>query len=103
VSAYEKVARYLQERKKLVEAKTIATHFLMAKSSITRALQRLESDNKAVRLRIAKTVYWAWKREEAQPVAVPRATTYVQPSQPTPINRPPPAKTSYPHIRGYED
>ena len=103
MSAYEKVAKYLQERKKLVEAKTIAIHFLMNKSSITRALQRLEDEDKAVRRRIAKTVYWAWKREEDRPVAVSPAVTYIQPSQPTALHRPPPAKTSYPHIRGYDD
>ena len=103
MSTQEKVARYLKDRKRVVEAKDIATYFLLSTSVITRALQRLEHEGKAVRQRFGRNTYWSWKREEAQPVAVPRATAYIQPSQPTTFNRPPPAKTSYPHIRGYED
>jgi predicted transcriptional regulator len=98
MSTQEKVARYLQERRKMVEAKTIAEHFLISTGTISKALQRLENEGKAVRQRFGNLTYWTWKRE---PVAFPQPTPSIQ--HPAPVRRPPPAQTSYPHIRGYDD
>ena len=104
MSTQDKVARYLKDRKKLVEAKTMATYFLVSIDTIRRALQRLEHEDKVVRLRVANVTYWSWKLEPTAPVAVPQTTYQVQPSEPTAVRRPPPKiQTSYPHIRGYDD
>ena len=97
MSAQEKVARYLQDRKKLVETRTIATHFLLSISTISKALMRLENEGKTVRQKIGNTTYWSWKREDPRAMAIPRTTAF--------LSSPPAYKqqSSYPHIRGYDD
>lgn len=96
MSTGEKVARFLQDRKNPVDAKTIADYYLMSKSAIRRALQELEHEGKASYERKGSTLYWTWNRK---PVAVPLQALKL--SNTPAFNRP--IQNSYPAVRGYDD
>ena len=98
MNAGEKVTRYLQDRKKPVEAQEIAYHYLLSTSTVGKRLNELERAGKASRIIEGKITRWLWNR---QPVAVPPSPPPVQQIKSTPYR--PTKQTSYPHIRGYED
>lgn len=99
MSTVEKVARFLQDRRSLVDVKTIADYFLLSKSSVQRALQELENEGRVKRQRKGQKFYWAWTREEPMPVAV--SSKAIKLSDTPAFNRP--IQNSYPLARGYDD
>ena len=88
MSTKDKVARYLQERKRMVDTQTIATYFLLSVSTVSKALSRLENEGKAIRQKHGNFTFWKWNHQTS--VAVPQTTYQVQPSEPTAVRRPPP-------------
>lgn len=115
----DKRARILQfvlERRKLITAKVIAKQFLIAQSTAATHLRELHDAGHITRQQVGGQVFWGrkdagTKQIEAPPVpvAVSDEPVVVQPRRPTPVEpiKPiwpdNPFKTSYPHVRGYDD
>ena len=99
MSTVEKVEKFLQGRVKPVNVKYVADYFLMSKNAIQRALKELKNEGKAICYKKGATFYWAWKRQEPVPVAVPAKAVGL--SNTPAYNRP--IQNSYPLARGYDD
>lgn len=103
VTAYEKVREYLSTRKTPPTITELAKHFLLGRTTVGRALRRLEAEGSARRILNGVDQRWTTtqaSRSErpAEPVAVPKNIRPI-----TKAVQPPVVRTSYPHIRGYDD
>jgi hypothetical protein len=103
VTAYEKVRRYLLTHKKPPTTTELAKHFLLGRATVGQALRRLEKEGFARRIVNGADQRWTTTQETrserpAKPVAVSKD---IQPVRTTPQS--PYIRTSYPHIRGYDD
>lgn len=103
VTAYEKIREYLTTRKTPPTITELSKHFLMGRTTVGRALRRLEAEGFARRILNGADQRWTTTQETrserpARPVAVSKDT---QPVRTTPQS--PHIRTSYPHIRGYDD
>ena len=106
----KRVWEYIRDRKLPFEAKNIATHFAITSGSIAKHLTTLHAAGLLSKARKANKVLWTVKHEKSikEPVefkqttvAVPEQTVETRtPSVVWPTN---PYKTSYPHVRGYDD
>lgn len=103
VTAYEKIREYLTTRKTPPTITELSKHFLIGRTTVGRALRRLEEEGFARRIVNGADQRWTTTQETrserpARPVAVSKDT---QPVRTTPQS--PHIRTSYPHIRGYDD
>jgi hypothetical protein len=115
----EKVLRFVRERKNPVMAKDVAKQFAIAQSTAATHLRILHAAGYITREQLPDgKVVWAKKDAPPsvslavpEPVSVEPEAVALQPYRPTPAEwRPPkpiwpdnPFKTSYPHVRGYDD
>ena len=128
----DKRARILQfvlERRKLITAKVIAKQFLIAQSTAATHLRELHDAGHITRQQVGGQVFWGRKDADTEQIETPpvpvavssdvvrRApepepeVVQVRPHRPTPVDWEPPKpiwpenpfKTSYPHVRGYDD
>lgn len=94
-----KIEEYLRTHKTPVTTDELAKRFAVAKATVQVALGQLQGENVAKKIKLGNKVFWQYARLEL-PVAVPTkpaaAPTGAAP-QPTDV------RTSYPHVRGYED
>lgn len=103
VTAYEKIRGYLATRKTPPTITELSKHFLIGRTTVGRALRRLEEEGFAKRILDGADQRWTTtqaSRSErpAEPVAVPKDIRPIKKAvQPSAV------RTSYPHIRGYED
>lgn len=103
VTAYEKIREYLTTRKTPPTITELSKHFLIGRTTVGRALRRLEAEGFARRILNGADQRWTATQENrperpAKPVAVPQN---VQPVRTTPQS--PYIRTSYPNVRGYDD
>ncbi len=104
----ERILRFVLERKKPVTAKLVAQQFCIAQATAATHLRHLHEAGHITRQRIKGQVIWGKKGDEPF-VAVSEEPVVVQPCRPTPVEliKPiwpeNPFKTSYPHVRGYDD
>jgi len=113
-----RILRFVLERKKPVTAKVIAQQFLIAQATASTHLRHLHEAGYITRQRVKGQVIWGRKDADTEqieappvPVAVSDEPVVVQPRRPTPVDweQPKPTwpdnpfKTSYPHVRGYDD
>lgn len=103
VTAYEKVREYLSTRKTPPTITELSNHFLVGKATIGKALRRLEAEGFTWRILNGADQRWATtqtsrSKRSTRYVAIPQN---VQPVRTTPQS--PHIRTSYPHIRGYDD
>ena len=107
-----RILRFVLERKKPVTAKLVAQQFLIAQATASTHLRHLHEAGYITRQRDKGQVIWGKKSDTPfVPVAVPEEAIVVQPrrstptqwEQPKPIWPKNPFKTSYPHVRGYDD
>lgn len=100
MAIYEKVREYLDTHTTPVTTADLAKRFLVGRDSIGRALKRLEEEGFAKYTLIgAKRCWLAAKairpEQPVRHVAIPKDIR--------PIIQPARIRTSYPHIRGYDD
>jgi DNA-binding transcriptional MocR family regulator len=109
--------KFVRERKNPVMAKDVAKQFAIAQSTAATHLRMLHAAGYITReQRPDGKIIWA--KKTSVPVAVPEQdpveqsdAVEVQPYRPTPADWQPPKpiwpdnpfKTSYPHVRGYDD
>lgn len=109
-----RILKFVLERKKPVTAKLISKQFLIAQSTAATHLRELHNAGYISREAVGKEIVWGQKdptkgAAPPVPVAVPDKPVVVQPRRPTPVEpiKPiwpdNPFKTSYPHVRGYDD
>lgn len=105
-----RILRFVLERKKPVTAKLVAQQFLIAQATASTHLRHLHEAGYITRQQVKGQVIWGKKGDEPfVPVAVPDKPVVVQPRRPAPVEpiKPiwpeNPFKTSYPHVRGYDD
>ena len=111
-----RILKFVLERKKPVTAKLVSKQFLIAQSTAATHLRELHNAGYISRKIVDNEIVWGKKdqtRDAAPPVpvAVPDEPVVVQPRRPTPVEWTPPKpiwptssfKTSYPHVRGYDD
>jgi len=122
-----RVLKFILDRKKPVTAKMVAQHFAVAQSTAAKYLRSLYEAKLITREQIGGQIVWAKKAGASVPVALPPEVVVrrepepepepepevveVRPSQPAPAKWEQPKviwptstfKTSYPHIRGYDD
>lgn len=111
-----RILRFVLERKKPVTAKVVAQQFLIAQATASTHLRHLHEARYITRQQVGGQVFWGRKDADTEqieappvPVAVSDEPVVVQPRRPTPVEpiKPiwpdNPFKTSYPHVRGYDD
>jgi hypothetical protein len=103
VTAYEKIREYLITRKTPPTITELSKHFLIGRTTVGRALRRLEAEGFARRILNGADQRWAATQETRperpiKPVAIPQN---VQPVRTT--LQSPHIRTSYPNVRGYDD
>lgn len=94
-----RVLKFVANRKTPVTAKMVAEHFAIAQSTAATYLRTLYEQGHLTKQQIGKQVIW-------DTMAVPDDDSDIQPSRSPAIEPPRPVsayKTSYPHIRGYDD
>lgn len=108
----ERVLKFVVGRRKPVTAKLVAQQFLIAQATASTHLRHLHAAGHLTRQEIKGKVVWCKKGEDPfVPVAVSEEPAIVEPSRPAPVKweQPKPTwpenpfKTSYPHVRGYDD
>lgn len=96
MTAIEKIKKYLLEHKTPVDSVFLAKRFLISTTTATHALKKLEDQGFAQRTKFDGR--FVWTKRPTKDVAVPKDVRPVYtPIQPTRI------RTSYPHVRGYDD
>lgn len=102
VTAYEKVREYLATHKKPPTITELSNRFLVGKVTIGKALRKLEAEGFAKRVIKGADQRWAMRpdisKRPTRHVALPQD---VRPVRTTPQS--PHIRTSYPHVRGYDD
>ena len=115
-----RILQFILDRKKLITAKELAKHFCIAQSTAATHLRELNYAGHITRKQIGTQIFWGKHAEVKQPeqkpeqkpvapVAVPEepvAPVRFTPDDwepPKPIWPANPFKTSYPHVRGYDD
>lgn len=111
-----RILQFILERKKPITAKVVAQQFLIAQSTAATHLRELHNAGYISRNAVKTEIVWGPKDSTKDaappmPVAVPDEVIVVQPRRPTPVDWEPPKpiwpdnpfKTSYPHVRGYDD
>lgn len=94
----EKVEKYVNEHVGPFTIEKIANYYLIGKTSVRMALNKLHHENKLTRKKIGNTAHF-YKPKHTVIVALPPKVVAV--SNPTTYNRP--IQNSYPSIRGYDD
>lgn len=113
-----RILKFVLDRKS-VTAKVVAKQFLIAQATASTHLRNLHEAGYVTREQLGTHVVWTKTGEVPQippevsapvPVAVSDDDIVVQPSRPTSSELPKPIwpdnpfnKTSYPHVRGYDD
>ena len=111
-----RILKFVLERRKAIPAKAVAKQFCIAQSTAATHLRELHNAGYISRQIVGKEIVWGKKDQTRDatppvPVAVPDEPVVVKPRRPTPIDWEPPKpiwpdnpfKTSYPHVRGYDD
>ena len=108
----ERILKFVLERKKPVTAKVVAQQFCIAQATAATHLRHLHEAGYITRQQVKGQVIWGKKGDEPfVPVAVSEEPAIVESSRPAPVKweQPKPIwpenpfKTSYPHVRGYDD
>ena len=115
-----RILRFVRDRKS-VTAKIVAKQFLIAQATASTHLRHLHEAGYVTREQLGAHVVWTKTGEVPQipqevsepapvPVAIPDDDIIVQPRRSAPIEPSKPIwpdnpfnKTSYPHVRGYDD
>ena len=99
-----RVLKFVLNRKRPVTAAVVAQQFSISQSTAAKHLRRLYIAGHLTKTQTGKKILWA-ETTTSMPVAVSNDNIIVQPPiKPTkPIWPDNPFKTSYPHVRGYDD
>ena len=101
-----RIFKFVLNRKRPVTAAVVAQQFAISQSTAAKHLRSLYIAKHLTKTQTGKQIFWA---TTSMPVAVSDDDIIVQPSRPAsieptkpiwPVN---PFKTSYPHVRGYDD
>ena len=115
----ERILKFVLSRKRPITAAVVAQQFAISQSTAAKHLRSLHIAGRLTKTQSGKKVLWA-EDTTSMPVALPREDfiertpepelIVVQPRRPAPIEPAKPIwpdnpfnKTSYPHIRGYDD
>lgn len=105
-----KLLEYIQGRKTPVTTADVGKYFGLSRSTVANHFLGLTNAGLLAKKRKGNTTYYS-ATGASMPVAISDEPIVVKPSRPTPIEREQPKviwptnpfKTSYPHVRGYDD